>query len=273
MLSALIDVAPSAVQSQNCVADTPLHLLISFNQDTNTDKNESISIDYAVTILLNAELSICKLQDNTGATPHHLAIANNCSECGLNSIVSCCPEAYSIQDDKGLLPLHHVTAFSDTPLESVKRIFDANSKAIFQVAHNGDTPLHIAVSNATSTIVNTEGKVKNKYLKLLEFLVVSLDLKFQSNSMQDPLSIRNKEKVGNQYMFTIFCFFVITKTSHIPLMMQLTPLHCCALFIVSSQITKFLMGQSSASTASLITNIISNVPSLFTELQLFFHTK
>lgn len=209
VLSTLVEAAPSTVQSQNSAGDTPLHLLVSFTQDSKSDESEKMSIDDAVIILLNVEPNVCNLQDKTGATPLHLAIANNCSECVLNSFVSCCPEACAIQDENGMLPLHYVAAFNQTPLKSVKRIFEANPNAIFQVSRNGDTPLHIAVSNAASNIVTTDGKVKKKSLKLFEYLVVSLDLRFQSNNMQDPLSMRNKEKVSYHGMPRAFCIFAL----------------------------------------------------------------
>jgi hypothetical protein len=139
VIEALVLSAPKALTTQNEEGDTPLHLAVS----------SSSSMERVVTCLIDKpEADACLLQDCSGATPLHAAIGNQVSLQVLEIIFRPAPEASRMVDNLGLLPLHYVAAFCHTPISFVKQLLKAHPGAISTCTADGDTPLHLAISNA-----------------------------------------------------------------------------------------------------------------------------
>ena len=199
ILTSLVDASPEVAKKQNAGGDTPLHLLVSSPQASTLFHKSYQGIEEVLSSLVKADKNICKLQNGTGATPLHIAISNRCSDLILNQLIDYCPDCCAIRDKQGMLPLHYVAAFGHISLRSVKKIVDVYPEAIHQTSLNGDTPLHVGLSNALVTMVNDNGKLKRRSLKLFEFLVVRSDQNSELDQKTDPLLICNNEKVRSFY--------------------------------------------------------------------------
>jgi ankyrin repeat protein len=177
VLEALVLSAPRALTIQNKEGDTPLHLAVS----------SSFSTSHAVSLLTNGASKACFLQDCTGACPLHAAIANNVDERVLTVLLDAAPAAAQIPDNQGLLPLHYVAAFSHTPIAFVQKLIDVYPHAISAQTVDGDTPLHLAISNCKSEDELT--------ISTVELLLGNHDV----SDSRNPVFIENNEKVRRDY--------------------------------------------------------------------------
>jgi ankyrin repeat protein len=173
VLEALVLSAPRALTIQNKEGDTPLHLAVS----------SSFSTPHAVSLLTDGTSRACFLQDCTGATPLHAAIANNVDERVLSVLLDAAPDTAQIPDNQGLLPLHYVAAFSHTPIAFVRNLIKIYPHAISAQTVDGDTPLHLAISNCKSEDELT--------ISTVQLLLGNHDV----NDRRSPLFIENNEKV------------------------------------------------------------------------------
>lgn len=194
VIEALVLSAPQALIIQNNEGDTPLHLAVS----------SSFSTSYAVSILAKEGSSkACFLQDCTGACPLHAAIANNVKDDVLAVLLEAAPEVARIADNQGLLPLHYVAAFCHTPVAFVQRLIKAYPDAIFSQTVDGDTPLHLAISNCKSEDELT--------ISTVELLLGN----YSVDDCRNPIFIANKEK--------------------------LTPISCCAEFNAPAMVKELIV--------------------------------
>ena len=202
ILKQLVKAAPRALQLQNSQGDSPLHLLVSSpacSAAVNVDE-AVISAEEAVSVLLQSSAETALLQDSTGATPLHTAIASGAHEDVLLRLFEAKPEAAKVADERGMLPLHYAAAFGDTPLTIVELLVEADPDAITAVTVNGDTPLHILTSNASTSMAYLEtGRMKSETRTLIELL---LGPGGNDDSATDtrggerrPLFMENNEKV------------------------------------------------------------------------------
>jgi ankyrin repeat protein len=152
----LADAAPEVLQMQNDQGDTPLHLLVSSPVCCmSMDDEEAASISQeAVSCLLGLSEDICYIQDSTGATPLHTAIASGANEHVLVQLFEVAPLVAKVPDERGMLPMHYAAAFGRTPLALVELLVMAHPDAIREVTVNGDTPLHLLASNASVSMAN-----------------------------------------------------------------------------------------------------------------------
>ena len=211
VLLALAHKAQDAITMQNAQGDTPVHLLVttSYSKPLQEKADNDCSLVHALSTLIELNPSVCLVTDSTGATPLHSAIAANAHINILQTILEACTAASLKEDKVGMLPLHYVAAFAKTPPPFIDALVSANTSALTHQTNNGDTPLHLAISNANTTLIQN-GKLNKESLKILSAIIdkhISPD--------DSPLFILNKEK--------------------------LTPLHCCALFDAPSALTRLLM--------------------------------
>ena len=162
VLEALVKTAPKAIIAQNSEGDTPLHMIVSSPAACHaapSSRSHEEALERAVSTLLDAPdglgVEACLLQDTSGATPLHVAIASGCADSALLRILGACAAAARVDDNRGMTPLHYAAAFcfqrnqrgGPTPAV-VRALLDANPDAVVSTTHNGDTPLHLIVSNS-----------------------------------------------------------------------------------------------------------------------------
>mmetsp|Transcript_53328 Transcript_53328/g.79679 ORF Transcript_53328/g.79679 Transcript_53328/m.79679 type:complete len:735 (-) Transcript_53328:616-2820(-) len=273
VLEALIRVAPRALQIQNIEGDTPLHMLVSSPaccscSDTSSSSpalsssgvggmNDPATIATAtariVAILIDTCLDAALMQDSTGATPLHAAIANNANDKVLMQLLKAAPMACKVEDNRNMLPLHYAAAFQKTSPSVLQKMIECHPESIVHQTVNGDTPLHLAISNANATLAEdgggsvvgkedapslssnlSTGKIDRNITKMVELLMgrgkkdgYGGDGIVPTADQQNPLIVFNGE--------------------------QLTPLHCCAIFDAPPALTRLLMTHPSAKQAAAMT--------------------
>ena len=223
VMKRLAEAAPHVLQMGNSQGDTPLHMLVSSSLCcVTTDDQQAATVSKeAVSCLLALSEDIAYLQDSTGATPLHTAIASGANEWVLFQLFETAPSVAKVPDERGMLPLHYAAAFGHTPLTIVELLVEAYPDAITEVTVNGDTPLHLLASNAylnRADLLTHRMDVDTE--KIIGLLTGSERDEYVHDSenedgKQKPLLVANAEKMN--------------------------PLHCCALFNAPSQLSRLLM--------------------------------
>lgn len=213
--------APDALEMRNNSGDSPLHLLVS---SPGFCRGQEFSVEAAaeeaITSLLMMVGHMANIRNTSGATLLHVAIAHGAHERVLVQVLDLAPTAAHIPDNRGMIPLHYVAAFGGTPWTFVGQLIWSFPESIVAQTENGDTPLHLLMSNAHKHVKKDKFLDRNT-TKLAELL--------RGADIQDncPLLIKNKE--------------------------HLTPLHGCALFDTPPQLTRLLMESPLAVQASDLT--------------------
>ena len=147
---------------QNSEGDTPLHMLVSSPLCTAESTNKSSKepsptnevkeklAKEAITLALSTSEGVeaCLLQERTGGTPLHIALASGAHDCVIEALLSASPASARIEDSRGMLPLHWAGAFGKANYSMVKKLVEEYPKALISCTVDGDIPLHLAVSNA-----------------------------------------------------------------------------------------------------------------------------
>ena len=229
--------APEALETCNYNGDTPLHLLVASDAFTqSSDFAVEVAAEEAITSMLNmvGPHNVSR-QNYSGLSLLHVAIGNHAHERVLVQLLTMAPDAAQVRDKRGMLPLHYVAASmgaSKIPWTFVGQLIGAFSESVLCLTDNGDSPLHLLMSN---TGQNCEKKqiLDRNTTKLAEFLIgsnrscgrekgdESIDL------AASPLMVQNNE--------------------------MLSPLHACAMYNTPPQLTRRLMESPFASTASALT--------------------
>ncbi len=256
VLELLIKHAPEALEIRNKEGDTPLHLFVT---SPAASASTLLSCPPPVATVLkglkiiydnlsNQESIVAK--DNQGATPFHSAIACQADESILMALLDYSPAVVKIGDGNGLLPLHYAAALLQTPAPVVERICQLYQYGLCHKTADGDTPLHLLVRNSAEDVIFDEenhkvGKTKllnRNAIKLLEFVMGNSEIILPSTTGQ-----------GDKFNEDYDPFFIANNEC-------LTPLHCCALFNASIQVTQLLVGHPSAHRAALSTNRFGATP-------------
>ena len=199
-LRELVHAAPRALQVQNDQGDTPLHLLMASAACTTPTSDFSLeaAAEAAVSLLIEASVEAAIIQDNSGATPLHVAISHKAHERCVIRLLEVAPVAAKVMDEKGMLALHYVGAFGASQ-GAVLRLVNAHPEAIAQKTNCGDTPLHLLVSNYPAD----DGSVKldRNSTKMIELLMgmgqedEGEPSPIETGAQTSPVMIVNDEKV------------------------------------------------------------------------------
>jgi len=87
------------------------------------------------------------IQDSSGATPLHVAIAHHAAENVITALLEVEPSACKITDKRVMLPLHYAAALRYSPFAPIQAVVEANPSALTATTEDGDTPLHLLISN------------------------------------------------------------------------------------------------------------------------------
>jgi len=234
VLRELVQAAPRALQLPNNEGDTPLHLLMASPACTapTTDFSLEAAAEAAVSLLIEASIEAAIIQDNSGATPLHVAISHRAHERCIIRLLEVAPVAAKVMDKRGMLALHYVGAFGASQ-GAVLRLVNAYPQAISQKTNYGDTPLHLLISNYPSDDESTN--LDRNTTKTIELLMgmgqedEDDPSPIETGAQTSPVMIINDEK--------------------------LTPLHCCAVFDAPPQVTRLLMKNPMAHQAAAMTNM------------------
>jgi len=238
VLRTLLERAPHSLDCQNKEGDTPLHLFLSSplaSRESITSSNQELDED----VMEGLEEIIRKvpfdefhlLRDFSGATPLHVAIANNVCEQAILRLIEANPAACKKEDQQGLTPLHYAAAFMNTSPVVVEKIIEFYKYAICHKTNAGDTPLHIAVRNFR------ESKLTYAEKEIFNMLMGTSKLSRSTETFDTeyyPHLITNVEK--------------------------LTPLHVCALFDAPVHLIEHLLTHPSSSKAQMIQNGFGSTP-------------
>lgn len=147
--------------AQNSEGDTPLHMLVSSplctvesnkssREPSPTNEVKEKLAKEAITLALSTPEGVeaCLLQERTGGTPLHIALASGAHDCVIEALLSASPASARIEDSRGMLPLHWAGAFGKANYSMVKKLVEEYPKALISCTVDGDIPLHLAVSNA-----------------------------------------------------------------------------------------------------------------------------
>jgi hypothetical protein len=187
LLSLLVKAAHHPLQMPNRGGDTPLHLLVASNGCISSGSASSAEDGAvkAVSLLMDESIDAAIVQDASGATPLHVAIAHGAYDKVLLQLLEKAPVASKVSDEREMLPLHYAAAFWQTSPNIVETLVDVNPDALLATTVNGDTPLHLMISNSS----NNNIKSIEKMVRVAEILA----------GMDDgglgPIVIQNSEKV------------------------------------------------------------------------------
>jgi ankyrin repeat protein len=222
IIKRVLVMAPEALGMGNNSGDSPLHLLVSSpGFCRGVDFAIEAAAEEAITSLLKIVSDVANIRNASGATLLHVAIAHGAHERVLVKLLNMAPGVAIIPDNHGMLPVHYMAAFSGTPFTFVGQLICAFPEGITSQTENGDTPLHLLISNAHKHVKKGQFLDRNT-TKLVELLVGS--------DVEDncPLLIRNNQ--------------------------NLSPLHGCSVFGSPPQLTHMLMDSPLAVQASCVTN-------------------
>jgi len=222
VIEQLISAAPCSLKVTNIEGDTPLHLLVASKACIQSgDPSAGVGAQKAIALLVRESADEVLVQDSSGATPLHVAIAHHAVESVITALLEIAPSASKMIDKRTMLPLHYAAAFRYSPVAPIQAVVAANLSALTATTEDGDTPLHLLISNYPEKNEN----VDQSTLTLIEVLSGQSD----KNSLEtSAVIIQNKEK--------------------------LTPIHCCAVFHAPPKMTRIIMRHPSANSASLFTN-------------------
>jgi ankyrin repeat protein len=213
--------APRTLEVKNNCGDTPLHMLVTSPAFRKSGHfSNEVSAEEAITSLVLMVPHLGTDQNRSGLTLLHAAIANQAHELVLLKLLSLYPEQARLEDKRGMLPLHYVAALGGISWTLVDQLIWAYPESITHQTLNGDTPLHLLVSNSSKHIKNDHDLEQNT-LKLVKQLI-GLD----THELRSPLFIRNCE--------------------------SLSPIHCCVIFNAPVCLTKVLMKSPLARKASTL---------------------
>jgi ankyrin repeat protein len=248
VMKRLAKAAPHALHLANVHGDTPLHMLVSSPVCCNTEHDEALALvaEEAVGYLLDMDENLCRLQDASGALPLHVAIGCGANEAILVKLFEAAPTVAAAKDEMGMLPIHYVAAFGKTPLTVVDLLMEANPESFTEVTVDGDTPLHILASNASTSMADLSTQRMNlETEKMIEFLV--------GGCGDDDASRATDEQSVTSYGGKIRPLIASNKE-------QMNPLHCCALFNGPSQLVRLLMKNPLGSRAAIMKNELGATP-------------
>jgi len=233
--------APDSLEMQNLYGDTPLHLLVcskAFAKSSNFAVEAAAEEATTSLLMMVGHLAIVK--NDCGLTLLHIAIAHGAHERVLVKLLSLGPAAAQVRDQRGMLPVHYVAAFGGTPWTFVRQLLQTSAESCTAQTENGDTPLHLLMSNAKKNLVQPKKHrfVNRNTIKLAELFVGG---KTPSNSSGSSGSSRGGG--GGDTNSPL----LVLNTEY------LTPLHCCALFDTPPQLTKSIMSSPYAKQASVLT--------------------
>jgi len=210
VLELVIDIAPRALQLQNKEGDTPLHLFVtspavlSYSTITGPPSPDLISTVLKALKRILEQKSALTMQDISGATPLHSAIAAGTNESVLNALLEASPVACKMEDKRGMTPLHYVAALLKTPASFVTKMMSMYQYGLCHKSNDGDTPLHILVRNSADDITlgtRKGGKLLDRnaiqVLQILMGVYSAQDTRKTDdlNEDYDPFFITNNERL------------------------------------------------------------------------------
>ena len=218
VMKRLAKAAPHALHLANVHGDTPLHMLVSSPVCCDAEHEEDLALvaEEAVGYLLDLDENLCRLQDASGALPLHVAIGCGAYEAVLVKLFEAAPTVATAKDEMDMLPIHHVAAFGKTPLTVVDLLMEAHPESFTEVTVDGDTPLHILASNASTSMADLSTQRMNlETEKMIEFLVggwrdddVSRATDEESvtsyGGHRRPLIASNKEQVRHYFIRVLY---------------------------------------------------------------------
>lgn len=191
VLKQLAQGAPRSVPLSNSEGDTPMHLLVASHACSTTGQSTYAAAEKAVSILLEESRDAATIQDSSGATPLHVAISHGAFGRVLVKLLEAVPEASMVVDDQGMLPLHYAAAFWCGAPNFIENVLSANPDALTAITVNGDTPLHLLISNNPGE----SEKLDTSMIKIVELLVGLGGNDREPSPALGPIAIQNNEKV------------------------------------------------------------------------------
>jgi len=232
-VSFLAECAPQAVDMQNDQGDTPLTLLVSSPAACASSRElEEEGLDIVCSVvsqLIQASSTndLSSIHDSTGATVLHTAIGNDANEHVLFELLRSSSTIASVGDERGMVPLHYVAAKPHTSSPKfVKELLKSYPEALTHASVHGDTPLHIFISNSTSTMGKHNNDLPNQ--AVMDALMGVVEGATQG--------VPKREQTQQQQQSP----FTMLNQDH------LSPLHACAFLDVPSQVTSYFMKSSSS---------------------------
>ena len=231
IVKALAAGAPDAHDVRNALGDVPLALLLTSPAmkaalDPSSQGPESLAVEAAaedlVRTILRDRSDLSSTQNKKGQTLLHIGTAHHIHERVLLLLMEGAEYAAELSDSVGRLPLHYVAstiAGPAPPLNVAERLVLASQESLTTPCSDGNTPLHLLVSNIYSNIPNEEDRSSFGIERLTETL-----LGRSADESMCPLLVKNKE-------------------GH-------TPLHCCALHATPANIVQILMASPFAGKAA-----------------------
>lgn len=190
VLEQLVKGSPESLGVTNVEGETPLHLLVTSNACTSSgNTNAEMGAKNAVSILLRESTQQALIQSSSGCTPLHVAVAHKAFESVVTLLIETLPDSCEISDNRGMLPLHYAAAFQYSYIAPIQAMIEANCDALTATTEDGDTPLHIFISNQRKSIESIDESI----LALVG--VLTSDASDRSDCC--AIQIQNKEKVGS----------------------------------------------------------------------------
>ena len=234
VLKMLVKSNPRVLQRPNSQGDTPLHLFVSSKACTEGEgfSNEAAAEQVAA-MLLEASVEAAILQDCSGATPLHVAIAHVAHERVLLTLLDLAPVAAKVKDDNGLIPLHYAAAVGlSMKYAPIQTLIEAYPEGLLLKTTNGDTPLHLLLSNLD---LHDEGgerpNLDRESAKVVELLAgfASADdgepeLLLDRGS---PVTTANEEKVRVCVCLCVCVCFLLNNAFSLRVLVDAPPLLCC----------------------------------------------
>uniref|UniRef100_A0A6S8WUS5 Uncharacterized protein n=2 Tax=Chaetoceros debilis TaxID=122233 RepID=A0A6S8WUS5_9STRA len=244
-LEFLLEKCPISLDVKNVEGDSILHLYLASPLASQSTRLDERADEYSLKAfdLITKKMpfkDILLLQDQSGATPLHCAIANGTNEEVILRLIDLAPKACKLSDEAGLTPLHYIAAFRSTPLSIAQRITQEYKYGICHKTKCGDTPLHILIGNSVDAVWDSTRNEDNKDdsfvgddTALMRLLMGGSEDKDLNEEYCPPL-IANREK--------------------------LSPMHCATLFSVPFKIIETLLEHASSQKALKMTNSFGSSP-------------
>jgi len=279
-LKQLVKKSPRALNLQNAEGDTPLHLVVSSSRSSPAATLNLLTASIAI----DAEF-IINYRDITGATALHSAIGNRAPFSVVSLLLNSAslnnsPNQHSSSIDKelsslslatsvdvgGYTPLHYLAVtvgregcIGDNESKIVELLIQTCPQAVsLQSDDNGDTPLHLLVSNGNTT-ANEKSIDKTKMIDIKRDLDAGtrkvLTCLLKCTSQQQPQQ-QHDESMDESYNDDDYHSSPLLATNK----EKLNPLHCCAIFDVPPAISAHLMSHPTSSRASIATNTFGATP-------------